>query len=1000
MSDEQQSETTANTQPTSSRHPLLGWPGYFADASKRARIAVFMVLQAASVALVFSQLGFLAVGGIHIFTVLAVVALGSFVFGTRGGTMLGFILGVALMIHAIVLPLDYYEMYFASPINSILLFSLMGMLFGVLFAWATRFDDRSRAWRLGMLFVASLLGSFVCTAFFQVASYLLNALFLKHELPTEFFQVLFSGRSFGPQILLDAVLVWVLVFLGGMLVRWQYANREQRTLRMMFEGWLAIVCALAFALVAATSFTVLTVSKKAAANQTLTSQLDYLKNQLADHDERYETLVTTERQSLLDKARSVAQFLGDYPQESTNNDYLAELANSLGLTTLTTCDETGTVVGDSAGVGVGTFNFASTSETSKYLELLDGTSTQVVEDPRMPVDGRSDSELVYVGVPLEQGGFVQASISAADYEEALSAVSAESLAEGFTFSKGGLVVVAENDEIVTANESSLIGQSFDETVLASTGTTTAEELFNTTELTSYYAGNGSEISFARGVEISFVRAAKVGNYQILVTMPSSEVFADRTNMLLFNTAFFLALFLAVFLLASYLLNDVVVRGFVRTNETLGAIAEGNLDEEVDVHGVVEFDRLSNGINTMVGSLKESIEEAQTRLDNELATARAIQESALPSTFPPFPDISSFDIFAMMTPAKEIGGDFYDFFLVDDHTLGFLIADVSGKGIPGALFMMTAKTQIENFMQSGMSLSEAVTNANHHLCIGNDAQMFVTAWMATLDYKTGHLTYVNAGHNPPLLRHDGTWKWLREKSGLFLASFDGLDYRSFELDLAPGDEIFLYTDGVTEAMDSSEQMFGEDRLLELLQERSLERNPKSTVRSVQFHLGDYVGDAEQHDDITMLALAYGVAPEASEEIVLPAQVEQLDTVMYVIHEELSRRFCPITAQRQLDIAIEELFVNVCRHAYPDATEDNPGHVVVSYVYRADPASITIQIADTGIPFDPIEAADPSKPSSTQEAKIGGLGIFMAKKNVDDISYLRDGDWNIIAFTKSW
>ena len=199
---------------------------------------------------------------------------------------------------------------------------------------------------------------------------------------------------------------------------------------------------------------------------------------------------------------------------------------------------------------------------------------------------------------------------------------------------------------------------------------------------------------------------------------------------------------------------------------------------------MEFAHLSGGINATVDALKESIEEAETRIDRELTTAKAIQENALPSTFPPFPEIDRFDIYASMNPAREVGGDFYDFFLIDDHTLGFLVADVSGKGIPAALFMMAAKTEVGNYMASGMDLAQAVQSANYHLCQGNDAGMFVTVWAATLDYETGELTYVNAGHNPPLLRHDGQWSWLRKRSGLFVGTFETAKYRTYTLQLTP------------------------------------------------------------------------------------------------------------------------------------------------------------------------------------------------------------------------
>jgi serine phosphatase RsbU (regulator of sigma subunit) len=256
----------------------------------------------------------------------------------------------------------------------------------------------------------------------------------------------------------------------------------------------------------------------------------------------------------------------------------------------------------------------------------------------------------------------------------------------------------------------------------------------------------------------------------------------------------------------------------------------------------------------VSALKEWIQEAERRIEQELATARAIQESALPSLFPPFPDISEFDLYACMDPAREVGGDFYDFYLLDEGVLAFLIADVSGKGIPGALFMMEAKSELSNYMQSGMDLADVVKTVNRRLCAGNEAGMFVTAWIATLDYRHGILTYVNAGHNPPLLRHNGTWSWLKNRSGLFLGTFETATYKSFQLQLESGDELLLYTDGVNEAFSVDGEEYGNDRLEAFLAAHTT-MGPRDIVDALKASVDAWAAGAEQSDDITILSLDY-------------------------------------------------------------------------------------------------------------------------------------------------
>ena len=242
-----------------------------------------------------------------------------------------------------------------------------------------------------------------------------------------------------------------------------------------------------------------------------------------------------------------------------------------------------------------------------------------------------------------------------------------------------------------------------------------------------------------------------------------------------------------------------------------------------------------------------------RREKDLAMAKSIQTNALPSRLPPYPNLADrIDIFARMITAKEVGGDFYDFYFAGSGKLALVIADVSGKGIPAALFMMRAKATVQSYLKSGLGIVEAVGKANHRLTENNDANMFVTMWIGIVDLATGEVDYVNAGHNPPLVkRADGSVGYLTAKSGPPLAVMDGVEFRRQSLALGPGDGLLLYTDGVTETTNRAEELYGEDRLLRTMQGLLGARDAESLIDGVLKSVGAFADGAEQADDITLL-----------------------------------------------------------------------------------------------------------------------------------------------------
>ena len=361
---------------------------------------------------------------------------------------------------------------------------------------------------------------------------------------------------------------------------------------------------------------------------------------------------------------------------------------------------------------------------------------------------------------------------------------------------------------------------------------------------------------------SFVCINYVEGIYIIGVYSVSEAITNINTMLKASIILELGVFAVLLFALIILLRRIIVNNMVRVNSSLEQITEGNLDEKIDVRDTVEFNNLSDDINQMVDRLKGYIKEAEERINADLEVAKAIQTSVLPNVFPPFPDQNEFELFADMRAAKEVGGDFYDFYMIGHDTLGFLIADVSGKSIPGAMFMMTGKAIIKSLAESGKTPADVFEIANEKLCEGNDADLFITAWMGYLDLDTGIVHVANAGHNPPVLIRDGKAEYVNLDPGFVLAGLEGMTYEEQTIELKKGDILYLYTDGVTEAMNSNDDLYGEERLIELLTFNDDYPEPSgqngiagAVCEMVKADVDGFVKGAEQSDDITMLCIRY-------------------------------------------------------------------------------------------------------------------------------------------------
>ena len=428
-------------------------------------------------------------------------------------------------------------------------------------------------------------------------------------------------------------------------------------------------------------------------------------------------------------------------------------------------------------------------------------------------------------------------------------------------------------------------------------------------------------------------------------------------------------------------------------------AEEKLQEKIRSRD--EIGRLAASIDRMEEQIQDNVENLQRitaereRISTELELATRIQAAMLPTVFPPFPGRNEFDLYASMDPARAVGGDFYDFFLTDDDHLCLVMADVSGKGIPAALFMMACKIILANNAKMGKSPAQILTDTNASICSNNREEMFVTVWLGILEISTGKLTAANAGHEYPVLKDaGGQFELYKDRHGFIIGGMEGSRYTEYELQLEPGAKLFLYTDGIPEATNSSNEVFGTDRMVAALNEAA-ESEPEQILNNVLRSVERFVEDAEQFDDLTMLCLTYKGKESDPKEMDIEAAVENLPQVQEFVEEHLQAAGCPGKARAQIAVSVEEIFVNIANYAY--APETGPATVRVEF--SDEPVKVSITFIDHGVPYDPLARTDPDITLKAEERDIGGLGIFMTKKIMDDVVYeYRDGS-NILTLVKN-
>ena len=682
------------------------------------------------------------------------------------------------------------------------------------------------------------------------------------------------------------------------------------------------------------------------------------------------------------KEKSDAHLLGIAKEvkdeyERDLNVSLQELVEKYGIKEINVVNSDGIIL-KSTDLTTINYDMNSKEQSKEFVDALREKNEFVQKyGPR----GKDESEWrKYAAINLNDGGFIQVGYEPDQFHDVLDKYVIDFTKNRHVGNNGFVAVCDENLTIVTDRD------GYAGAPLATIGIDAPKDMLEGKTSTS--------LSYADIHDARYMYVFKfVEGYCIIAAMPEAEATFMRDASIYTSIFMQVIIFATLFVFIYILIKRVIINNLQKINDTLGKITKGDLDVTVDVRSSREFSSLSDDINSTVTTLKRYIAEAAARIDKELEYAKQIQLSALPTNFPENED---FEICAQMIAAKEVGGDFYDFYKLNDTTVVFLAADVSGKGIPAAMFMMTAKTIIKDLAESGLAVNEIFTKANEKLCENNESGMFVTAWMGILDLTTGNLQFANAGHNPPLIkRASGDFEYLKTRAGFVLAGMEGIRYRAGEIILYPGDRVFLYTDGVTEATNTENNLYGEERLLSFMNQNA-SAGAATILPALKANIDEFVGEAPQFDDITMLMFDYmpkqgGVRMTNK---TFPAKVEALSDVLGFVDQTLESCECPMKIQTAVCVAIEEVFVNVARYAY----SGGEGEVTLGIGFDSLSREISFIMTDKGTPFDPLKKPDPDITLSADEREIGGLGIFIAKKTMDSIAYAYENGKNVLKMIK--
>ena len=390
-------------------------------------------------------------------------------------------------------------------------------------------------------------------------------------------------------------------------------------------------------------------------------------------------------------------------------------------------------------------------------------------------------------------------------------------------------------------------------------------------------------------------------------------------------------------------------------------------------------------------------EADLRLANE------IQQNEIPNEFPAFPNRNEFDLYAMMSPAKEVGGDFYDYFLLDENHLGLVMADVSGKGVPAALNMVKTKLLLKGTGLYINNPAKVLELLNDGFIDNNKLEIFVTVWFGILEISTGKLKFANAGHEDLIIYNKSNgFNLYKTKHGLPIGVMKNYKYNNNEIILTKKDKIFLYTDGVVDTMNKDNKQYGIDRLLRTL---NMNKNKKSKdiINAINEDLKNYSGDCKPFDDITMLCFVLNDKQEENNKLHLnkkfKADVKEINHIFEYFTNILNKAVGEENIKNYY-IVIDEIFSNIAKYAYKNITDDREKYVSIDLTIDLEKKKIKMIFEDDGVPFNPLTIMDPNTNKSASEREVGGLGIYIVKKMMDKVDYKYKNNKNVLIIEKKY
>ncbi len=757
-----------------------------------------------------------------------------------------------------------------------------------------------------------------------------------------------------PMIVLNGVTVMVAILIISLIGKEKiYYPNKRKKIAQTFQFWLLICVIIAFFITSIFTYT-------------LQTKMSYKETEMVlnlNIEDIYHDINDASNENLL---RITQDIRDEYLSSEKNEDTLLRLLEKYDVSEINIVDKNGIIINTTHSDFLG-YDMSKGSQSAEFMVLIDGKAKEYAQKYQ-PTSYDNSISRKYAAVVMKNGGFLQVGYDAERFQRDID-IRVGLAAKNRHIGKSGAVIICDrNMNIVSSIDD--IGKNVSKIGIF-------DDIEQVPQNTVFEASYKDKLIYC-------MYTVSEG-YYIIGIMPKDEALFMRDVSVYLSLFMESLIFTALFILVYFLVKKIVIENIKKINNDLAQITSGNLDVTVNVRTNEEFASLSDDINETVGALKGYIEKAAARIDKELEFAKTIQYSALPSVFPPYPNRNDFDIYANMITAKEVGGDFYDFYMLSDDKLAFLIADVSGKGIPAAMFMMRAKTIIKDLAESGIEVNEILTKANDKLCENNEAGMFVTAWMGILDFNTGVVSVANAGHNPPLVKHsDGKFEYFKVKPGMVLAGMEGIKYRKNELQLMPGDQIYLYTDGVTEATDNNKELYGEERLINVLN-GTKETETKKICELVKKDIDSFVGDAPQFDDITMVCLKLNYIVGERKITVKPNR-ESIKAVGEFAENTTLKLNLPPKISNKINIVIDEIYSNIVNYS---------GAKYAEFSYEIWDGSLNLIFSDDGKAYNPIETKEPDITASAEDREIGGLGIFMVKKFVENMEYSRIEDKNVLS-----